>query len=151
LIALLLGMGNTVWGHAFPPYPSERTLAKEITWETLSHLTWKNFYDETLGFDVSQPVFEPELKALNGKEVIISGFVLPVELDGDQMIISAFPYANCFFCGNAGPETVMQLDIPKNLRLADKKIKVRGTLKLNDQDFMSLVFSLENAEVLETE
>lgn len=127
--------------------PGSSAFAQEDMWQKLADLTWKHFYDETLGFDVSQPVFGEELKKLDGKQITINGYVLPVDLEGDNMIISAFPFASCFFCGNAGPETVMQLDIAKNMRLVDKKITVRGTLQLNDQDFLSLVYSLKDAEV----
>jgi hypothetical protein len=117
-------------------------------WNTLQKISWKYFYDETLGFDVSQPIFGEEIKALDGKEVIIKGFILPVDTDGDYMVLSALPMSQCFFCGGAGPETVMEVALSKNKNLLNKEVTLKGKLKLNKDDFLKLIYKLENVELV---
>lgn len=123
-------------------------VADEGIWRTLAKLSWNDVYDDVLGMDVSQPVFSDEIKKLNGKTVTVKGYLLPVDVGDQQMVLSAFPFANCFFCGGAGPETVMQIDLKKNTRLYNKRVTVRGKLKLNDQDFLSLIYALEKTEMV---
>jgi hypothetical protein len=117
-------------------------------WNTLQKVSWKYFYDETLGFDVSQPIFGEEIKALDGKEVTIKGFILPVDTDGDYMVLSALPMSQCFFCGGAGPETVMEVALSKNKNLLNKEVTLKGKLKLNKDDFLKLIYKLENVELV---
>ncbi len=120
-------------------------------WEILAMVEWKQYYSEVLGFDVSEPIFSPQVKALNGKEVTVKGFVMPIDSDPDYMVLSRFPYANCFFCGQAGPETVMEVFFPRNIKYFNKKITVKGILRLNDSDFYRLTYRLEKAKVIAVE
>ncbi|MEN7551398.1 hypothetical protein AAG747_26010 [Rapidithrix thailandica] len=119
-----------------------------VSWKQLGKLTWNNYYDEALGFDVSQPVFSDDLKKFEGKEVKLSGYIIPVDVDGEYMVLSAFPFSNCFFCGNAGPETVMEVDIKPDRDLLNKKVEIKGLLELNDDNFYQLIFRLNKAQVL---
>ncbi len=128
---------------------SATTQAQDNTWKTLGKLTWKNFYDEQLGFDVSQPVFSEEIKALDNQEIEITGYIIPVDVEGDYQVLSAFPYSSCFFCGGAGPETVMELDMEKNERLVNEKVVLRGILRLNNDDFQKLIYRLDDVELVE--
>ncbi len=122
--------------------------AQGDTWKTLGKLTWKRFYDKDLGFDVSQPEFSEDIKALNGKKIEIEGYIIPVDLEGDYQVLSAFPYSNCFFCGGAGPETVMELDMKKNERLINEKVLLKGVLRLNNDDFQKLIYRLDDVELV---
>jgi hypothetical protein len=85
---------------------------------------------------------------LDGKEVIIKGFILPVDTDGDYMVLSALPMSQCFFCGGAGPETVMEVALSKNKNLLNKEVTLKGKLKLNKDDFLKLIYKLENVELV---
>jgi len=78
-------------------------------WKTLGKITFKKEYDEVFGFKVDVPVFSDEVKALENKEITIKGYIIPVEgyKSHKEFIFSAFPYNLCFFCGGAGPVTVM--------------------------------------------
>lgn len=124
------------------------TYAQDATWKTLGKLSWKRFYDKDLGFDVSQPVFSDDVQELNGKEIEITGYIIPVDLEGDYQVLSAFPYSNCFFCGGAGPETVMELDMKKNNRLTNEKVVLKGILRLNNDDFQKLIYRLDDVELV---
>jgi hypothetical protein len=125
----------------------------KIDWKTLSKIGWKNEFNEALGYEVAIPVFDKAAEALNGKEVTITGYVLPVDTDGGQYIIlSANPYASCFFCGGAGPETVMEIYLQKKQTFpADAKAVFKGKLKLNYDDAYHLIYMLENAQLVSLE
>jgi len=117
-------------------------------WKVLREVKWDHFYDEALGFDVSRPVFGEAIRKLEGKEITIKGYIVPVDTDGDYMVLSALPFNNCFFCGNAGPETVMEIDLRKNKKLINKYVTLKGRLDLNNEDYLSLIYRLKNVELV---
>ena len=71
----------------------------ENIWQSLARITYTKQYDELLGFKVDVPVFSEEVKALEGKEVEIKGYVIPVEgyKSHTEFIFSAFPYNMSLF------------------------------------------------------
>ena len=123
------------------------------TWKTLTKIGWKTAFNEYIGTEIQLPIFSDEVNALNGKEITIQGYILPLDLsEGNYLILSAFPYASCFFCGNAGPETVMEVYMKKpQLYAADEKVTFKGKLKLNQEDGMHLIYMLEEAEPVEVD
>ena len=125
---------------------------KENTWKTLSKITYKQQYDEIMGFDIDVPVFSQSVKDLEGKEVEVEGYIIPVEGYKQQsnFVFSAYPYNMCFFCGGAGPETVMEVnsDDPK-ITYTSKPIIIKGTLELNSGDINRLMYTLNNAVLIE--
>ncbi len=126
-------------------------LQPDDIWDTLMEVSWKQYYSEELGFDVSEPTFSKRILALNGKEITIKGYVMPIDSEPDYMVISRFAYANCFFCGQAGPETVMEAFFPRNVKYFNKKITLKGILRLNTNDFYRLTYRLEKAKVIAIE
>jgi hypothetical protein len=121
-------------------------------WKTLAKVTYKKEYDPFLGFDIEKPVFSEETKALDGKEVIVKGYVVPVEgyKSHKEFVLSAFPYNMCFFCGGAGPETVMEVYADEGVEFDSEAIYLKGTLKLNYDDINHLMYSLENAKKIDS-
>ncbi|GAB4416800.1 MAG: hypothetical protein OHK0039_26470 [Bacteroidia bacterium] len=82
-----------------------------LTWKDLARVDYASQMDDALGYLVMKPVYAPQLKALDGQRVQIKGYVLPIDTQGQQYILSAFPYSNCFFCGGAGRESVLELKL----------------------------------------
>ena len=120
-----------------------------LDWDMLAEVSYEYEYNETFNQWIGTPTFPPELKALNGKQVSISGYILPMDVEGEYYVLSAFPYVSCFFCGGAGMESVMELKLTEN----DTKFKVdefkafRGILQLNRKNF-ELSFTLDQAEIV---
>jgi hypothetical protein len=54
----------------------------------------------------------------------------------------------CFFCGNAGPETVMEVFSKDKVKYTTDLITIKGTLSLNDSDAMRLMYILKDARLL---
>jgi hypothetical protein len=123
---------------------------KDNTWKTLSKITFKKEYDEVLGLKIDVPVFGKEVKALEGKEVTIKGYIIPTDgyKSQKEFVFSAFPYNMCFFCGGAGPETVMEVVTKQAIPYTSEPIYLKGILKLNGSDVNRLIYGLEKAEKL---
>ncbi len=122
--------------------------AQSAMWQTLSKVTYQKKYDELLGFKVDVPIFSAETKALNNRQITIKGYIIPVEgyKGQKEFIFSAFPYNMCFFCGGAGPETVMEVFARLPIPYTTEAITIKGRLELNDADPNRLMYILHDAE-----
>ena len=129
------------------------TQPKVNTWKTLSKITFKKKYDEMLGFKVDVPVFSKEVKDLEGQEIEIRGYIIPVEgyKSHKEFIFSAYPYNMCFFCGGAGPETVMEVVANKPIQYTAEAITIKGKLSTNEDDINRLLYALTEVELIEEE
>ncbi len=120
----------------------------EDTWKTLAKVTFKTKKDPMLGYDVDIPIFGKEIKELEGQTISIRGYIIPVEGYRQQgyFVFSAYPYNLCYFCGGAGPETVMEVFTKKgtSIKYTSKPITIKGKLVLNSKDVNKLMYLLEN-------
>jgi hypothetical protein len=96
------------------------------------------------------PVFHDEVRALENKEIVVKGYIIPIEgyKSHKEFIFSAFPYASCFFCGGAGPETVMEVEALEGIKYTTDPIHIKGRLKLNDKDINSLMYKLTDVRLV---
>ena len=65
-------------------------------------------------------------------------------------MVSKNPFATCFFCGGAGPETVIELLKYKNVKKkfkTDDIVEVTGTLRMIAENEDDVGFVLDNASV----
>ena len=117
-------------------------------WKTLSKITYKKEYDEMLGFKIDIPVFSQDVLALEGQEVTITGYIIPVEgyKSHKEFIFSAYPYNMCFFCGGAGPETVMEVIATEAVPYTADPVTIKGILRLNATDINRLMYALEEVK-----
>lgn len=124
-----------------------------LTWRMLSNVQFELEYNEDLEAEIPMPLFGESVKKLNGKPVQVRGYVIPIsELNGPFTILSALPYKQCFFCGGAGPETVMDIFLQEGESRhfsMDETTTFRGRLRLNSDDFDYLNYILEDAEVVD--
>jgi hypothetical protein len=118
------------------------------SWMLFAKTKFEAKYNEKAAEYFLYPVFSPELKSLVGKEVSLEGYYLPIEIEGDAYIIlSKFPYSQCFFCGGAGPESIAEVAF-KNKQgkfEMDQYLRVKGRLKLNEGNAEHGNFILEDA------
>lgn len=138
LLFLLAGMATTA------------TAQTTNMWKKLADVTYKKEYDELLGFKVDVPVFSQEIRGLAGKEITIKGYIVPVEgyKSHKEFVFSAYPYNMCFFCGGAGPETVMEVAADEPIKYTTEPIIIKGKLQLNDSDVNRLMYILTNATLV---
>ena len=122
-----------------------------ITWELLKNVEFDEIWSEEFQAYYMVPKFSESVKQMDGKKVQIRGFIIPVDIVQDYYVLSANPYSSCFFCGQAGPESVMEIQMIKKyegLRM-DQVITYKGTLKLNVDDIYQLNYILEDVEIIE--
>jgi hypothetical protein len=125
------------------------SVAQDLTWKALGDVKWERKYNKEYDEHINYPKFGGLISPYNNKEVVIKGYLLPVEVEGDYIVISAFPYQSCFFCGGAGVESVMEIYLKKKKTVKAMQIKVRGKLQLNADDVNHLVYLLKDAEIIE--
>ena len=79
-------------------------------WKILSKVKVKTSFDPKTQNMSYEPVFGKYIEQLQGKTIKIKGYIIPADLARGKMTLSAFPFSSCFFCGGAGPETVMEVE-----------------------------------------
>ena len=123
----------------------------KLTWEILRDVTFKKKWYAEESIYMLHPTFGPSIQKLKNQPVVITGYILPVDLDANLYVLSAFPFSACFFCGGAGPETVMTLNFKKGTRKCktDERLTFQGTLKLNADDIYQMNYILEGAEIVD--
>lgn len=117
-------------------------------WAAFARTKFETKYNEKAAEYFMAPSFPTELKALVGKEVDLEGYYMPIEVDGDAYIIlSKYPFSQCFFCGGAGPESIAEVTfkVKPGKFEADQFIRIRGKLKLNEKDLDHGNFLVEEA------
>jgi len=121
----------------------------ETSWTDLMDITFKDVYLESDDMYVYYPLFKEKQKSLDGKEVAITGYIIPVDVELNQYVLSAFPFSACFFCGNAGPESVMAVYFasPDQTFKTDERVTLEGKFELNDTNVDELVYVLRNARL----
>jgi hypothetical protein len=121
-------------------------------WGILSGVQIEKEYDDMIGMEIIRPTFGPLITAMEGKEVVVKGYIIPLEGKKKQghFMFSAFPYNMCFFCGKAGPESAMQVFTKKGkaVTYTEDAVRVKGTLRLRRNDVTGLIYALENAELV---
>lgn len=133
---IFLGIVCSIYGQGTP---SEN-------WKVLSQLEYEKSTDEY--GEIYIPKFDPEIKALEGKEIKLAGYIIPFEgmFKPDHLIISSVPVASCFFCGGSGPESVAEVYLKEPVKYTESLVAFKGKLKLNDKDYEQLMYILEDAE-----
>lgn len=122
-----------------------------INWKKLSDVEFTRKLNKEVSMYFLYPTFGPSVKALQGKEIQIKGYIIPVDENENIYVVSAQPMAMCFFCGGSGPESIMELQFKnKKQRFKTDEVRtVKGILQLNPSDIEHLNYILKNAEVVE--
>lgn len=122
-----------------------------MDWQFLSRVVFDEKYiNDTLAM---VPIFHDEIQVLEGKPLQISGYLIPFgDTTGKLHFLSAFPMSQCFFCGAAGPESVMDVMTIKEHHdfEMDDEITFRGTLHLNDYNLDYMNYILKDAELMKS-
>ena len=126
-------------------------MAQPEGWALFAKTKFEAKYNEKNAEYFLYPVFAQELKSQVGKEISLEGYYMPIDVEGDAYIIlSKFPYSQCFFCGAAGPESIAEVTfkVKPGKFTMDEYIRVKGILKLNEGDIDHGNFILEAATLV---
>lgn len=117
-----------------------------LTWEDFADVSFEPEYVEEYDTYFLMPEFGEKIKSFRGKLVSIKGYFLDISGSGEIFLVSQNPMASCFFCGAAGPETIIQVhfkEIPPFK--TDQIVTVVGTLELNRDDVRYCNYILKEA------
>jgi hypothetical protein len=122
------------------------TYAQNNFWHVLAEVGFLSKKDNG-GRIIETPVFSKTLKDWNGRKVKLKGYVIPVSEVGDQdkFMFSSLPFNVCYFCGAAGPETVVEVEANEVIRFSSKSIWIEGILYLNEKDPDHHIYILKSA------
>ncbi len=108
----------------------------EIEWKTLMDIEYRLEFNGQVGMEIYVPVFSKAVQRLHEKEVVIKGYVIPLDEEQEFLALSYNPFASCFFCGKGSPASVISMylkDKGKRYKV-DAVARFRGTLHLNWDD-----------------
>jgi hypothetical protein len=120
-------------------------------WAKLAQVNFTTEFDENWGMEVKKPIFSAIVMQLSGKEVVLDGYIYPLEgkKSSAYFVLSSLPLASCFFCGKGGPETVIEVSAKEVVPFTEKKIKVKGKLGIKDSDPSGLIYTLQEAVIIQ--
>ncbi len=122
-----------------------------LKWETLADVRFSEKYSNSMGVPYYQAQFGEKVSALAGREVMVYGYLIPLDAVGETYVLSKNPFAACFFCGASGPETIVELRVKAEYvrRYAtDERRAFKGRLQLNASSLEQFNYVLLDAEPL---
>ena len=120
-----------------------------LTWADLADVKIETVNDTENFLTYNQATFGEKIALRDSTEIYLTGYLIPIDAMGLTYALSKNPNASCFFCGGAGPETVVLLRIrPSNFKRykTDERLTFSGTLRLHENDLKSFIYVLKNAE-----
>lgn len=134
--SLLLVLAITLCGFA--------STSEKLKWETLINVEWvweDGFY---------QAIFNESQKELDGKEMIVEGFMFPLEYTRKHrnFLISSSPMSDCYFCGPGEAESMVFVKAAEDVDQTNGPLKMKGTFRLVSDASMGVIYELEDARVV---
>ena len=170
LALALLGIGMTTWtgsSAAFSQEPLQQSGAIDPSQIPQVHNTFYKVPEGVVGWDTLgnlevrseaiaplQAIFHtdysPEVKALNGQEVKLMGFIYPLEggLEHEHFLLTAWP-PSCPFCLPAGPSQMVEVFCKDPVEFSDGAIMLAGTFETLKDDPSGMYYRMRGAELLE--
>ena len=121
-----------------------------INWKRLADVRFTRKFNKQAEMYFMYPTFGNTVRQLDGKEIQIKGYLIPVDETGNIYVVSSQPMAMCFFCGGAGPESLIELQF-RNKKQRFKTDEIRtlsGKLRLNPNDIEHLNYILTDAQIV---
>ena len=90
------------------------------------------------------------VKALDGQEVQVMGFLFPLEggLRHARFLLTAWP-PSCPFCLPAGPSQMVEVFCEEPVDFSEGAILMAGTLSVLEDDPSGMYYRMENARLVE--
>jgi hypothetical protein len=126
--------------------------SQSITWKDLEDVSFEEQYVDSYQDWFLVPTFGETVKNLEKTTLSIKGYLVPIDLDGKIYALSAYPYSSCFFCGAAGPESVMTLLFdgdPSRKYKIDDVATFEGELHLNKHNPEEFIYVLKHVKEID--
>ncbi len=146
LISILLILGEAFLNPLFSQEEGENA------WDILADVSFAPKFLEEYGERFLVPEFGQRPREREGKPLMITGYIIPADPENDVYILSQNPFSSCFFCGSAGPETILELVFKKKSKTRKKLYELddirtfQGILRLNAGDIEHTNYILEDVK-----
>ena len=116
-------------------------LSEDQLWKSFSQCKLKPNKD--FSYDIT---YLPGVKAMNGKEITISGFMLPLETkQKSSHFLLERRAPTCAFCPPGEPNEVMEVFSSKPMAWEENLVTMSGTLLLPNDSKKGIFFQLKDA------
>lgn len=145
---MLTSLGTPVMNKSKAPVAVNTLVGDTLSWKLLGQIKYIKKPSADYPEGVMYPVVNPTLKGKNKKTIVMSGFIIPI--DNKNYALSKNVFASCFFCGQAGPETIMGIKFkdPGIKLKTDQYVTLQGTFRYNDNDVDDWIYHIENAVIV---
>ncbi|MEL6975789.1 MAG: hypothetical protein AAGL29_10400 [Bacteroidota bacterium] len=123
----------------------------KLTWRDFADIDFESVYNEKYEVYFLKPKFGQKIKTYQGKKISITGFFLDLSGSGEIFLVSQNPMASCFFCGGAGPETIIEVAFKEKPAFrTDQVVSITGILELNadDVDHCNYILNLASGRLV---
>lgn len=95
--------------------------------------------------------YSAEIKALDGQDVKLMGFIYPLEggLEHEHFLLTAWP-PSCPFCLPAGPSQIVEVFTGEPVEFTDGAVMMAGTFEVLKDDPSGMYYRIRDAELVET-
>lgn len=115
--------------------------SEDPLWKTFGQCKLKANKD--FSYDIT---YLPKVKAMSGKEITISGFMLPLETkEKSAHFLLERRAPTCAFCPPGGPNEVMEVFASKPMAWSQDLVTFSGTLVLPNDSKKGIFFQLKDA------
>jgi uncharacterized protein len=120
-----------------------------VSWDLLGHM---DVEVEVIGplRSVFHVDYTPEVKALDGQEVQVMGFIYPLAagVEHAHFLLTAWP-PSCPFCLPAGPSQMVEVYTAEPVAFSDGAVLIGGTFEVLEDDPTGMYYRMRDARELE--
>lgn len=118
-------------------------------WKVLEDVRFEHITSHD-GYPMEVAAFGDRVKELQDKIIRLKGYIIPLqELRGQNyFVFSRYPFNLCYFCGAAGPETIIEVNSQQEIPFTEDLIELEGRFELNAADPDHLMYRLKEAKQL---
>lgn len=134
---------------AFTAQPMEERDAQNAL-PSSTHATWKTLQSSKVDIKKDGKIIatiSPETQALIGKEIEISGFMLPLEMKNEfTRFLLALRTPTCPFCPPGKPTEMVEVTVKKPMAWDENLLTFKGIFQVVKPSEIGVVYKLEQAE-----
>jgi len=120
-----------------------------VGWDTLGNLDVRTEVIAPLRA-IFHTDYSAEIKALDGQEVKLMGFLFPLEggIEHERFLLTAWP-PSCPFCLPAGPSQMVEVFCEEPVEFSDGAILMVGKFEVLKDDPSGMYYRMNDAELVE--
>ncbi|MBX2841892.1 MAG: hypothetical protein KTR26_08970 [Flammeovirgaceae bacterium] len=131
--------------------PKKVVAQDDPNWIILSQVMFGEERETDFGLKIAPPIFTEQIREKTGEIITLDGFIYPLEgaKASKYFVLSMKPIATCFFCGKAGPETVVEVYAKDKIEYTEELITLKGKFMVNEFSTTGVIYMLDEAEIID--